>query len=130
VIAIDTNLVVRFLTRDDPAQAARAKALIDSQPVLLLKTVLLEAEWALRTVYRLDRRTIVAGLRDLAGLPRVEVEDGAAVARAFAWFDQGLDFADALHLASSGPADAFATFDRAFRRRAQALDGTTPVIAP
>jgi predicted nucleic-acid-binding protein len=130
VIAIDTNLIVRFLARDDTAQAARARALIDAQPILLLKTVLLEAVWVLRTSYGFDRAAIGEGLRRLIGLPGVEVEDGAAVARAFAWFDQGLDLTDALHLASSGRADAFATFDRALRRRARRVAGATPVIAP
>jgi predicted nucleic-acid-binding protein len=130
VIAIDTNLVVRFLVRDDLAQAARAKSLIESQPILLLKTVLLEAEWALRTSYRLDRKAIGDGLRRLIGLPDVEVEDGDVVARAFAGFDRGLGFADALHLASSERADAFATFDLALHRRVQAIAGPTPVIAP
>jgi predicted nucleic-acid-binding protein len=130
VIAIDTNLVVRLLVRDDLVQAARAKSLIETQPTLLLKTVLLEAEWALRTSYRFDRTAIGGGLRRLIGLPAVEVEDSAAVARAFAWFDHGLDLADALHLASSGRADAFATFDRALRRRAQTIAEAPTVIAP
>jgi len=130
VIAVDTNLIVRFLVRDDPAQAARARALIDAQPILLLKTVLLEAEWALRKSYGFDRTATAEGLRRLIGLPGVEVEDRAAVARAFAWFDQGLDLADALHLASSGRASAFATFDRTLQRRARTLVEATPVIAP
>ena len=130
MIAVDTNLVVRFLARDDPAQAARAKALIEAQPILLLKTVLLESEWVLRTSFGFDRAAIGEALRRLIGLPGVEVEDRAAVARAFAWFDQGLDFADALHLASSGGAAAFATFDRALRRRARTIAEATPVIAP
>ena len=130
MIAIDTNLIVRFLARDDTAQAARARALIDAQPILLLKTVLLEAEWVLRTSYGFDRAAIGEGLRRLMGLPGVEVEDRAAVARAFAWFDQGLDLADALHLASSDRAEAFATFDRALRRRARTIAEATPVIAP
>jgi predicted nucleic-acid-binding protein len=110
-------------------QAAQAKSLIDTQPILLLKTVLLEAEWVLRTSYRLDRRSIGDGLRRLVGLPGIEVEDGAVVARAFAWFDGGLDFADALHLASSEGADAFATFDRALQRRARAIPDATPAIS-
>ena len=130
MIAVDTNVVVRYLVEDDVAQTDRAEAVLRSGAVLVLKTVLLEAEWVLRTSYRFDRNAIGEGLRRLIGLPGVEVEDRAAVARAFAWFDQGLDLADALHLASSGRAAAFATFDRALRRRARAIAGATPVIAP
>jgi predicted nucleic-acid-binding protein len=130
VIAVDTNIIVRYLVEDDVAQTDQAEAVLRSGAVLVLKTVLLEAEWVLRTSYRFDRTAIGAGLRQLIGLPGVEVEDGAAVARAFAWFDRGLDLADALHLASSARADAFATFDRALRRRAQAISDAIPVIAP
>lgn len=130
MIAVDTNVVVRYLVEDDVAQTDRAEVVLRSGAVLVLKTVLLEAEWVLRTAYRLDRAAIGAGLRGLIGLPGIEVEDGEVVARAFAWFEQGLDFADALHLASSGRVEAFATFDRALRRRAATLSGAPPVIAP
>ena len=130
MIALDTNVVVRYLVADDVAQTDRAEALLRSGAVLVLKTVLMEAEWVLRTSYRLDRTAIGLGLRRLLGLPGVEVEDEAAVARAFAWFDQGLDFADALHLASSGDADAFATFDRTLQRRARTIADAPPVISP
>ncbi len=50
--------------------------------------------------------------------------------QALVWYGQGLDFADALHLASSARAEAFATFDRALRRKARAVAGTIPVVAP
>jgi len=51
MLAVDTNVVVRFLTRDDHVQAARARLIFDRETVLLLKSVLLEAEWVLRSVY-------------------------------------------------------------------------------
>jgi len=70
------------------------------------------------------------GLERLFGLPGVTVEDAAGVARALEWYGHGLDFADALHLASCGQASAFATFDRALRRRARARPEIIPVIAP
>jgi predicted nucleic acid-binding protein len=44
-------------------------------------------------------------------------------------YAEGLDFADALHLAASGRADAFATFDRALRRKARAGKAAVPVVA-
>ena len=130
VIAIDTNIVVRFLTRDDPAQAARARSLLETSSTFLLKTVVLETEWVLRTQYRFARDTVGAGIARLLGLPGVEVEDAAGVARALEWYGHGLAFADALHLASCGQASAFATFDRALRRRARARPEIIPVIAP
>jgi predicted nucleic-acid-binding protein len=130
VIAVDTNVIVRYLVEDDVGQTDRAEAVFRSGAVLVLKSVLLETEWVLRSSYRLDRARISDGLRRLIRLPGIEVEDDAAVAQAFVWFERGLDFADALHLASSHGAAAFATFDRGLHRRARALGDATPVIAP
>jgi predicted nucleic-acid-binding protein len=130
VIAIDTNVVVRFLTRDDPVQAARARALIGAGSILVLQTVILETEWVLRTRYRFDRAAIGRGLRQLLGLPGVAVEEPEAVAQALDLHDHGFDFADALHLASSRQAEAFATFDHALRRKARRVPDLVPVGAP
>jgi predicted nucleic-acid-binding protein len=130
VIALDTNVVVRFLTRDDPAQAIRAKALIETGAAFVPRTVVLETEWVLRTIYRFKGDAIAAGLTRLLGLPGVEIEDRPTVARALDWCRQGLDFADALHLASSVQAQAFATFDRALQRKARGIAGAVPVVAP
>jgi predicted nucleic-acid-binding protein len=130
MIAIDTNVVVRFLTRDDPAQAVRAKALLLAEPVFLSKTVLLESECVLRSGYRVAPDAIAAAFRSLLGLPGATVEDPPAVAQALAWYDAGADFADALHLASSGPAARFATFDEGLLRRAKALLQAPAVVEP
>jgi len=130
VTALDTDVVVRFLTRDDPAQDVRARALIETGAVFVPRTVVLETEWVLRTIYRFERGAITAGLMRLLGLPGVDIEDRPTVARALEWCGQALDFADALHFASSGRAEAFATFDRPLRRKARGIAGTVPVIAP
>jgi predicted nucleic-acid-binding protein len=130
VIALDTNVLGRFLTRDDPRQAVRARALIETGAVFVPRTVVLETEWVLRAIYGFERRAIAAGLERLLALPAVAIEDGPRVASALAWYGQGLDFADALHLASSAQAEAFATFDRALRRRARAVTNTVRIVAP
>jgi predicted nucleic acid-binding protein len=51
MLAIDTNLIVRYLTGDHPEQSPKARALIDSEDVFVCTTVLLETEWVLRSVY-------------------------------------------------------------------------------
>jgi predicted nucleic-acid-binding protein len=130
VIAVDTNVVVRVLTRDDDEQAPRARALLEGGSALICKSVVLETEWVLRSIYRFERGAILEGITRLFGLPGVEIEDRPAVARALDWYRQGLDFADALHLASIGRAEAFATFDRALQRKARSVAGTVPVVAP
>jgi predicted nucleic-acid-binding protein len=51
MIAVDTNVLVRFLVRDDAEQASRADSLIRSEEIWISKTVLLETEWVLRSLY-------------------------------------------------------------------------------
>ena len=111
MIAVDTNVVVRLLTRDDAAQFARAAALFASDEIWIAKTVLLETEWVLRSLYHYKPAQVEAAVRGLVGLPNVSVEDGAAIARAFQLLSAGLDLADALHVACPGEAESFATFD-------------------
>jgi len=130
VIALDTNLVVRLLTNDDPRQAARVARLIERETVYLPKTVVLESEWVLRHAYRLEPEVIRTALEKLLGLAQLTVEEGDTVHQALAWYGEGLDLADALHLASSRSADAFATFDRRLRSGARRLKTTPAVIAP
>jgi predicted nucleic-acid-binding protein len=120
MLAVDTNIVVRYLARDDSAQTAKADALLRTQQILLLKTVVLETEWILRYRYGFDREGIVVALRTLSGLPNVRLEDAPVVAQTLDWFAAGMDFADALHLASSHTAE-FVTFDRKFAAKAAKL---------
>jgi predicted nucleic-acid-binding protein len=119
MIAVDTNVLVRFLVRDDATQADRAQELIRSSEIWISKTVLLETEWVLRSLYDFTPQSLAGALRALAGLGTVFLEDGGAVAKALEWFEQGLDFADALHLASAGNAKQFATLDRKLARQAR-----------
>lgn len=130
MIAVDTNVLVRVLTNDDPAQAARAMKLLRSSPVWVARTVMLETEWVLRHAYGLDVAAIGRAFRVLAGVPTVELEDRDVVLRALAWHADGMDFADALHLAGSAGAEAFATFDRGLVKIAKKVAASPPVIAP
>jgi len=109
--AVDTNVVVRYLTNDHPQQSARARKVVDAQDVWVPTSVLLETEWVLRNVYRYTKAQIVGALRGFAGLPGVVLENPTLAAQALDWLEQGLDFADALHLGASAHCDAFVTFD-------------------
>jgi hypothetical protein len=64
--------------------------------------MLLETACVLRTGYRFGPVSIVDGITKLLGLPGVEAEDSATAGQALTWYGQGLDFADALYLASNG----------------------------
>ena len=112
--AVDTNVVVRYLTGDDPGQAARARAVIDAGQVFVSTTVLLEAEWVLRGVYGFARKKVAEALRAFSGLPDVSVESPALLAEALDRAEKGMDFADALHLAAAARCETMLTFDRRF----------------
>ena len=121
MLAIDTNLIVRYLTGDHPQQSAKARALIDGNDVFVATTVLLETEWVLRSVYDYKNAELAKALAEFAGLPRVTLEDAPLAAKALDWMAEGLDFADALHLIKAQGCDAFVSFDQNFAKAANAL---------
>ena len=122
--AIDTNVVVRFLVADDRRQAKRARAALDAGDIFISVTVLLESEWVLRSGYGLAPEPIAAAFRYLAGLPGVTVEGPAQLALALDWMDEGMDFADAMHLAKAEGCDTFLSFDR---KLAKVAAGRSPM---
>lgn len=128
--AVDTNVVVRVFAEDDPIQTDIAERMLATDSIFLSKTVILEFEWVMRSVYREPATTIAQAIEVMLATANVEVEDRTAVARAVAWFRHGMDFGDALHLASSSHADDFVTFDIALRRRSADLRTHPPVVAP
>jgi predicted nucleic-acid-binding protein len=129
VIALDTNVVVRFLVDDDKAQARRARALIARGDIFVGSTVLLESEWVLRAAYGFSPPDILRFFRALLGLPGLATDEPMRVARALDSYATGFDFADALHLAFAGAADSFASFDVRLSRRA-GRQGGMKIVAP
>ncbi len=125
MLAIDTNIIVRLLTNDDHDQAARAKTQLAGNDVFVATTVLLETEWVLRGAYSQAKSDVIAALRAFAGLPTVRLEDPARVETALAWAADGMDFADALHLAGSKGCEAFVTFDR---RLVKSASGASTIV--
>ena len=116
--AVDTNVLVRLLTGDDAEQTKRAAALFKKEAIYIPKTVLLETEWVLRRLYRLERKAVVSAFRKVSGLANVEIEHPLVVTQALRWCDGGMDFADALHLASSHASEKFTTFDAQLKKSA------------
>jgi predicted nucleic acid-binding protein len=127
--AVDTNIIIRFLTNDDAEQAARARRLFDHEDVFVPIPVLLETEWVLRAVYGFAAADVVGALRRFAGLPHVSVENASVAAQALDWADHGLDLADALHLSAAQQHDGFISFDRQLARIARKL-GAPEVAVP
>ena len=127
-VALDTNLLVRLLTNDDPEQARRVADLIDDSSACFVPiTVVLELEWVLRGAYQLPREAIIRAFRGLNAIRQLHLEQEQQVLQALEAYGQGLDFADALHLLRSEGCAALVSFDRAFAAKAGEL-ALTPAV--
>ncbi|MEX1198732.1 MAG: type II toxin-antitoxin system VapC family toxin [Pseudohongiellaceae bacterium] len=130
MVAIDTNVLVRLLTADDPGQYQRSLAVFRDEPVIHIpETVALEAEWVLRAAYALDPVMICRTFRWLFGLPNVVLAHPQRMARAIAWHESGLDFSDALHLSCSQHCSTMKSFDRTLIARSADF-GECRVVSP
>jgi predicted nucleic-acid-binding protein len=102
MLGIDTNVLVRFLVRDDEAQFEKARKLIRREVaagrrVFVNQLVLLEAEWVLRSRYAVPKSQIIAALSGLLDASDIQFEDEPSIEEAlFMWKDAAADFADCL----------------------------------
>jgi len=119
MMAVDTNVLVRLLTGDDPQQAGAARSLFEAGPIWIAKTVLLETAWVLHSLYGFEESAIRGAFTRLLGLKNVHAEDESSVATALALTAHGIEIADALHLSSRPPGAVFVSFDQSFVRRAK-----------
>lgn len=128
MIALDTNVLVRFLTRDDPEQSSLVDALTGTldrdNRAYISRDMMLELVRVLRKGYGFHRAEIARALQALMEAEEFESEDETAVHKALDAYAQGEPgFADHLILGVAGARGCreLATFDR---RRAR-LDGVT-----
>jgi predicted nucleic-acid-binding protein len=120
MIGLDTNVLVRYLTQDDPDQAARATRLVEQEltedaPGFIGLVVLVETAWVLQRIYRASTEEIRETVTDLLGSRAIVVENRDVVARALALSKKdSCGFADAISAASalSAGCDMVVTFDR------------------
>ena len=119
MIAVDTNVLVRLLTGDEPKQQAAARSLFASEAIWIAKTVLLETGWVLRSLYGFEEHAIHDAFTKLLGLKNVHAEDESSVAAALALTTHGIELADAMHLSSRPPDVVFVSFDKSFVQRAK-----------
>ena len=126
--ALDTNVLVRWLTDDDAKQSAVVASLLEAtakneQRLFVPVTVILETEWVLRSRYRFDKSSITAALDALMGVIEIEFHNEPALEQALWLYKQTAspDFADCLHIALVSQAGQmpFLTFDE----RASKLEG-------
>jgi predicted nucleic-acid-binding protein len=126
VIGLDTNVLVRYLTLDDPAQSARATEILEREltresPGFVSAVVVAELVWVLERAYRWDRSAIASAVEGLLQVEELRLEHEAEVyAAMFELRRPGADFADGLigAIATSAGCSRTLTFDRAAQRRA------------
>ena len=127
MISIDTNVVLRYLLKDDPALSPRALEIIATNDCFVTRAALTEVVYTLESYYRSPRVDIGRALDALLSLARVSIEDRAATERAATWYKAGMDFGDAMIAAGSHASASVATFDRDFARLARKLRTAPPV---
>ena len=113
-VAVDTNVMVRVVVRDDRAQAEiAAKWLRDSSLLAVALSALCELVWVLRRVYGFKAAEVADTIRSLTSAENVET-NRPAVEAGLAMLDAGGDFADGV-LAYEGRwlgAETFVSFDK------------------
>jgi predicted nucleic-acid-binding protein len=119
MLGIDTNVLVRFLVRDDEIQFQKASHLIKREVaqgryVFVCQLVLLETEWVLRSRYRVPKNVIIETISSLLDSTDVRFENEPIIEVAlFLWKETTADFADCLIGANNRllGCEATATFD-------------------
>lgn len=119
MIGLDTNILVRFLTRDDPEQSARVKVLMSGlapdRPGFIAREVVLELVWVLERAYGLSRAEVAQALDALLEARELKVEAADRVALATDRYRRGgAGFADQMILLAGRDAgcEATVTLDR------------------
>ena len=113
-ITADTNVLVRALVADEPAQAAEASRVMrKAASIAIPLPVLCELVWVLKRVYGFTKGDIASAIRSLLAASHVRL-DRAAVEAGLAVLEAGGDFADGV-IAHQGQwlgGDTFVSFDR------------------
>ena len=118
---IDSSVILRYLTGDDPRRARTAESIIESDDLLVSCVILQEVAYALRRGYGVDRRTIIDTLSEFVQRENIDVVDvpkeRLVVALAKARESARLSLGDAFILAQMQAArhDEIYSFDRRFR---------------
>ena len=120
MIGVDTNVIVRYLTQDDPQQSATATRFLENvlsaeNPGHVPLVVLAEVAWVLTSLYTVDRAGLVTILSGLLTTVQLHVESAELVWRALRRFERSkADFSDALILecATEAGCSRAVTFDR------------------
>jgi predicted nucleic-acid-binding protein len=135
MIAVDTNVLARYYVDDaTDAEAVRQRRVatnfFDSgETVFVSLNVVLEFAWVVQSYYRFTQAEMLDVVEHLAGIAHVAIERVTVLEEAVALTRSGLDFADALHLASASHCKRLVTFDnKSFAKKAAKLKLAIPVV--
>ena len=128
MIALDTNVLLRYLVRDIPEQAEAARDLLESltpeQPGFICREVAIETVWVLERSYRLTRAQVADLIEQLIATDSLVFESSDDVINAILRYRSGdADFADLMILAAAERAGAIPlyTFDQRLARSRGAI---------
>jgi predicted nucleic acid-binding protein len=117
---LDTNVVIRHLTGDPPAQARRASAFLAAAEELLVPDLIIaEVVFVLESFYGVERARVAELVRAVIGFPAILVVDAPLLMRALEVYEvERIDFADAYLVASAEATGVgtIASFDRTIDR--------------
>ncbi len=117
---LDTNVLIRYLLRDDPVQAEQARAMIESavqsgEPVVICLLTMLESEWVLRSCASLDKKAVISTFRMLLETRDIIIEQEETLEEAlYLYENNNTDFADCIMAARYARlgCSAMLTFDK------------------
>jgi len=114
--AVDTNVIVRLITRDDKTQVAAAERYLAGGSAWVSHIVLIEVAWVLESVYEFERARLAMAIEMLLDQEQLVLQDSEVVAAAVAIYCAGIgsDFADCMLLEVARRAGnmPLATFNR------------------
>ena len=116
MLAIDTNVIVRAITCDDPVQAEIANRVVRNERVFVSLVALVETVWVLQSVWKRERQLLANDIAAFLALEMVDVELADWVYWALARYRSGADFADMLLMVAARDCSEFASFDRPLAR--------------
>ncbi len=128
MIALDTNIVMRLLVRDDRAQAEAAAQLLSGLTPqnrgFVCREAVMELVWVLERVYKYSKVDIGEAMLELIASSDLEIENHEDVTRClYRYMRGGVDFGDLMILAAAGRRESAPLYT--FDRRLSRLDGAT-----